>query len=203
MWRARNQLTRSESEKTANVMRREGAAKCCRSDGSGAEPQELPGRVSVDERFVRGRPVSGSVVVGDDCLDLVPPSGGSRSLAQELDQCGWSAHGFDSSPDRVTASWGQQLPSSAADKGASGTLSARCSCTASRIDGRRKSCRLTIQSQVTNVFRFGLQRRPTVKPTARWERGRRHSGPRQRRGRCRRRCGSRRWVFLGTGRSTA
>src|SRR5450631_2063182 len=155
MWRVREQLTRSESEKTANVMRREGAAKCCRPDGSGAEPQELPGRVSVDERFVvRGRPDSGFVVVGDDCLDLVPYGGVAKGLAQELDQCGWSAHGFDSSPARVTASWGQQLRSSAADKGASGTLSARCSCTASRIDGRRKSCRLTIQSQVTNVFRY-------------------------------------------------
>ena len=154
MWRVRNQLTRSESEKTANVMRREGAAKCCRSDGSGAEPQELPGRVSVDERFVRGRPVSGSVVVGDDCLDLVPYGGIAKGLAQEFDQRSWSAHDFDSSPARLGAAWGKQLRSSVPDKGASGTLSARSSCTASRIDGRRKSCGLTIQSQVTNVFRY-------------------------------------------------
>ena len=54
----------------------------CRTDSGGAQPQQLPGRVSIDKRFaIRGQPDSGSVVVRDDCSDLVPYGRIAKGLA--------------------------------------------------------------------------------------------------------------------------
>ena len=79
-------------------MRWKGAPKGGRTDGRSAEAQEFPGGVRVDERLtVRSQLDSGSIVVRNDRFDLVPYRRIAKRLPQELDQCGWSAHAFDSS----------------------------------------------------------------------------------------------------------